>query len=241
MAISAPGRIWQAPTAGYIRGYDWPSFAGPATGPEQIPYPVIGAPACRSVACETRACSRHRLCGIAPCCPPGVRDCTSSVHPVRDYMCLNEDGICSGPRHTEIMKNTRHTSSRRIQRRNEREQRVLAGEPAATLDWRCPLCDVWYSNFRGRNIIHLRSCKKKRADRAALEERRRAQTPPPSPDYFSPRSTPDSVSIPQSPTLSQAGPSTAGGDQQDQYLEDDSPEPPALGEVQADGESDAVF
>lgn len=165
--------------------------------------------------------------------PSPVRDCTSLVHPVRDYMHLNEDRKYSGLRHTDTMKSTRHTSSRRIKRRNEREQRVLAGAPTATLDWRCPLCLEWYSNFCGRNILHLRHCEGKQAERAALEERRRAQTPLPSPDYFSPHSTPDLASIPQSPNLSQAGPSTAGGDRQDWY--DDPPEPPTLGEAQVDG------
>ena len=187
--------------------------------------------------------SSRRLHDTGSFLPSPVCNRTSLIHPVRDYMHLKEHRTCSGPRHTEIMKNTRRTSSRRIQRRNEREQRVLAGEPTATLDWRCPLCHEWYSNFCGRNIIHLRHCKKKQAEWAALEERRQAQTPLPSPDYFSPRSTPDLASIPQSPSPNQAGPSTAGGDQQDQY--DDPPELLALGEAQVDGltpgESDATF
>lgn len=133
------------------------------------------------------------------------------------------------------MKRTGYTSARRAQRRNAREERILAGEPSVTQDWRCPVCRQWYSKYRSRNMIHLRHCKRKRAEWVALEERRRAQTPLPSPDYFSPRSTPDPAFIPQSPSLSQAEPSTAGGDQQDQYLDGDPPEPPALGEVRADG------
>ena len=102
-------------------------------------YPRIGL--ARFCEAGRRPCantiSDHQNSHPSSCClrdtgsfsPSPVRNCTSLVHPVRDYMHLNEDRTCSGPRHTETMKSTRHTSSRRIQRRNEQEQRVLAGEP----------------------------------------------------------------------------------------------------------------
>jgi len=92
------------------------------------------------------------------------------------------------------MKATRYTSARRTQRREAREQRIRAGAPSVRHDWRCPLCKQWYSKYRSRNLIHLRCCEKSHAKLAALEKKRRTQTPLPSPDPFTPRSTPDSTS-----------------------------------------------
>ena len=94
-----------------------------------------------------------------------------------------------------IMKATRSTTARRNQHREARAQRVRAGVPSVRHDWRCPLCMQWYSKYRGRDIVHLRHCEKKHKIQAALEERRRARTPLPSPDRFTPRSTPDLMTL----------------------------------------------
>ena len=73
---------------------------------------------------------------------------------------------------------TAYTSARRIQRQIERMKRVRAGVPNARLDWKCPVCKGWYSNYRGRNTIHLRHCEKKRGEQSASEMiRRRVQAP----------------------------------------------------------------
>jgi hypothetical protein len=127
------------------------------------------------------------------------------------------------------MSSGRYTNLRRTQRRDAREQRVDAGVPSARHDWRCPLCRRWYSNYRNRGSLHLQHCTK-RAERVAREElRRRAQTPLPSPDYFTPCSTPDPTSIPgpsretpQSPTPEPLTrePSVGEETQRDEQLED---------------------
>ena len=91
------------------------------------------------------------------------------------------------------------------------------------------MCKEWYSNFRGRNIVHLQHCERKRAEQVALEElRNRAQSPLPSPDYFAPRSTPsDAESESRSRSPSQEPlPRATGDTRQDQDLEDDFIEPP---------------
>ena len=89
------------------------------------------------------------------------------------------------------MKGTRNVTARRAQRREAREQRVRAGAPSARHDWRCPICRQWFSRYRGRDVIHLRYCEVNRAVQVALDERMQlAQTPLPSPDHFTPRSTP---------------------------------------------------
>ena len=97
------------------------------------------------------------------------------------------------------------------------------------LMWRCPMCREWYSNYHGRNLIHYEHCKKKRAkQQVAREEARRAHAPLPSPDCFTPDSTPG-------PTSTLPGPSTlqlptgehlaAGETLWDQQLEgDDAPD-----------------
>jgi hypothetical protein len=102
--------------------------------------------------------------------------------------------------------------------------------------------------YRGRNILHLQSCKEKYAEWIAQKERRQARSPLPSPDYFTPDSTPDPTSIagpsvPRSPTLEPSirEPSVARDVHQDeepenvvvpdivpQQLEDAFHEPPAL-------------
>jgi len=126
------------------------------------------------------------------------------------------------------MKGTRYTNARRTQQRDAREQRVHAGVPSVRLDWRCPVCDGWYSHYRGRNIIHLQHCKEKRAKRIAREEGRRAQTPLPSPDRFTLHSTPDSTPIPRSPTREPSLTEDAQADPEDIFREpsllDEAPE-----------------
>ena len=150
---------------------------------------------------------------------------------------------------TDIMKGTRNTTARRNQRREAREQRVRAGAPSVRHDWRCPLCMQWYSKYRGRDVVHLRHCKKNHAVQAALEEGKRVRTPLPSPDHFTPRSTPDSISAyqpgasgaPRSPgTRESSVAEDAEWDQQlwdddPQHLEEDLHEPP---EMSASGDED---
>ena len=132
------------------------------------------------------------------------------------------------------MKETRYTTTRRAQRRNAREQRVDAGIPSATLDWRCPVCKGWYSNYRGRNFIHLQYCKKKRKKQIARRESQRVQIPLPSPDPFTPHTTPDSTSVPQSPTF-----------QEPLITGERGSEPPVVDEVlmgdENSGKSAAIF
>jgi len=76
--------------------------------------------------------------------------------------------------------------------------------------------------------IHLQHCKKKRAKRIAREERRRAQTPLPSPDRFTLHSTPDSTPIPRSPTREPSLTEDAQADPEDIFRElsllDEAPE-----------------
>ena len=101
------------------------------------------------------------------------------------------------------MKRATYTSARRTQRRYERDERVRAGRPSPKLDWRCHICEQWFSNYRNRNITHLRHCEKKRAKRIEREEIRRARIAPlPSPDRFSPCSSLDTTPGPvsRSPT-----------------------------------------
>lgn len=76
-------------------------------------------------------------------------------------MGLNQILMISAPIRPEIMQATRYTNARRAQRREEREERVRAGVPSARLDWQCPICERWYSNYRSRGTIHLRHCEKK--------------------------------------------------------------------------------
>ena len=145
-------------------------------------------------------------------------DPVESVHPVRDCMRLNEDQMYSASVHTGIMKGTRYTNVRRSQRRDAREHRVYAGVPSVRHDWRCPMCREWYSNYHGRNLIHYEHCKKKRAkQQVAREEARRAHAPLPSPDCFTPDSTPGPTSTLQLPTREH---SAAGETPRDQQLED---------------------
>src|SRR5712691_11938744 len=99
----------------------------------------------------------------------------------------------SGPNRRNMRGGTRHTGTRRAQRRDAREHRVRAGAPSIRHDWRCHICGQWYSNYRGRNAIHLKFCKKRRAERIALDKRRQLlmQAPLPTPDSFTRASTPD--------------------------------------------------
>lgn len=150
------------------------------------------------------------------------------VHLVRDLMRLDEFGPYSAPGRAETMEGTRYTNARRTQRRDVREQRVHARAPSVRLDWRCPICMEWYSRYRGRNTIHLQHCERKQAEQIVREERRRAQTPLPSPDSFgtAPHSTPGQTSIPRSPTRKA---SIIGSDAQwDQDPEDVPREPLVL-------------
>ena len=150
-------------------------------------------------------------------------------------------------------KGAPYPSARRTRRRNERNERARAGVPASLYnDWRCHICKGSYSRYRGRNLIHLRSCEAKRARRIAREEKRRRVEPLPSPDRFSPyESAPDAIS--RSPTRE---PSTVGdAEQGGSYLEDGHEyliessntrlEPPvpdqALGDNGSLGESDIVL
>ena len=104
--------------------------------------------------------SSHHLRDESSFLPPPAYDCTSLVHLVRDYMRLN-DRTRSGSGPTEAIKSKRHTSARRIQHRNEREQRVLAGKSLSHARLAMPFMQgEWYSTFRGRNTAHLRHCKR---------------------------------------------------------------------------------
>ena len=120
-------------------------------------------------------------------------------------------------------KGVPYPSARRTRRRNERNERARAGVPASLYnDWRCHICKGSYSRYRGRNLIHLRSCEAKRARRIAREEKlRRRVEPLPSPDRFSSyESVPDAdLTISWSPTRE---PSIVGDAEQDSesYLED---------------------
>jgi len=94
------------------------------------------------------------------------------------------------------MRNTRYTNAQRVQRREERGQRVQAGQPSARQDYRCLLCKKWFSTYRNRPAIHRASCEKKR-------EGDRARTPLPPQNQFIPE--PSGPSSPTSVLLSTAG------------------------------------
>jgi hypothetical protein len=103
------------------------------------------------------------------------------------------------------MKSVPYTSAKRTQRRHERDERVLARVPSVRRDWRCPICNRWFSAYRGRNVLHLEHCKAKETDRIAREELKRAKIVPiPSPDrfpaYYEP--TPDATSPSETVSLS---------------------------------------
>ena len=103
------------------------------------------------------------------------------------------------------MRNTRYTNAQRVERREEREQRVQAGKPSARQDYRCPLCKKWFSTYRNRPAIHRVSCEKKRAQQiVARRESDQTRTPllPPE-DQFVPG--PSGPSSPTSVLLSTAG------------------------------------
>ena len=63
----------------------------------------------------------------------------------------------------EIMPSMHYMNAIRVQRRDEREERVEAGNSPARLDYRCPLCKKWFSKYRNRHGIHRAHCEKKRA------------------------------------------------------------------------------
>ena len=115
-----------------------------------------------------------------------------------------------------------YTSARRTQHQYEREERVRAGAPSPKKDWRCPICKGWFSKYRRRHELHLRSCEAKEAKRTAREERRQARIahPVPSPVHFSPHSTPgpDPAAASQAPAGEH---SNAGDNEGDQHLGDD--------------------
>jgi hypothetical protein len=120
-----------------------------------------------------------------------------------------------------------YTSAKRTQRRYDRGERVRAGAPDPKFDWRCPICQKWFSTYRRRDELHLRACQAKEERRIVHEERRRARMarPVPSPEHISPPSTPDpTVTIPQASTILE--PSNAGDDEGERHLSND-PGPPS--------------
>lgn len=149
----------------------------------------------------------------------------SLVRLVSDCTRLYRSTPFLAPIHVGIMKGTPYTNARRAQRRDAREQRVHTGIPSVRHDWRCPICRKWYSTYRKRDRIHYKHCKNNAVARIAREEERRAQKPLPSPDYFTPRSTPDQPStrlpVPSTPGSPAREPSLAPGhaQQQDQLSE----------------------
>ena len=114
------------------------------------------------------------------------------------------------------MKEARYTNAKRVERREEREQRVKAGRPSAGLDYRCPVCKAWFSTYRNRHGIHRAHCEKQRARQIiARRESDRAQpTPHPSRSGFA-------VPEPSAPCSPAPVPLTAGGSEQDQQILDD--------------------
>ena len=119
---------------------------------------------------------------------------------------------------TKIARNIK-----RVLRRGEREQRVQAGKPSARLDYQCPLCEQWFSTYRGRHVVHQAHCKKKQARETVTRvERNRAIHPSLLNDFASKSliPTPEPL-VPRSPTPVPSVPSDTERDQQ--ILEDSIP------------------
>jgi hypothetical protein len=134
------------------------------------------------------------------------------------------------------MKGIPNASAKRTQRQYERKERIRAGAPSARHDWQCHICREWYSNYRGRYLMHLRHCERKEARRIAREERTcRAQMAPlPSPDRFPPY-YPTLEELSRSPTQD----SSIFWDVKDdglEYLENSDFEPPELNPVLGDSD-----
>ena len=127
--------------------------------------------------------------------------------------------ICVG-----MIKNAPYTSAQRTRNRYKRSERVRNGMPSVREDWQCHICHRWYSNYRGRRVIHLRGCEAKEAKQIAREELRRAQVAHlPSPDRFSPYSTLGSTSVSRSSTPE---PPTVEGDAEHNGCPEDGLEHP---------------
>ena len=119
------------------------------------------------------------------------------------------------------MRNTRSVNAKSALRREERAERVRAGNPSPKLDYRCPICNGWFSRYRNRHGIHIAHCRRKQARRIVEQrERNKARIPLPPPDPF----TPEPSSVSRSPTPVPAIPAAIEEDQQIPI--DDAPQQP---------------
>ena len=99
------------------------------------------------------------------------------------------------------MRNTCSVNAESALRREERAERVRAGNPSPKLDYRCPICNGWFSRYRNRHGIYIAHCRRKQARRIVEQrERDKARIPLPPPDPFTPE--PSSVSRSPTPVLS---------------------------------------
>ena len=117
-----------------------------------------------------------------------------------------------------MARETRSKNARRVQNREEREERVRTGKTSARHDYRCPLCGEWFSRYRNRHGLHRAHCERKQALRMVQMERKMARTSVPPPDDFTPEPTVNPSPGPSAPHSPTPVPLTPGDNEEDQQI-----------------------